>query len=90
MRWWSSTSSAPSPSCSAPSAVARPARADRPPGPPARSGGAGLAAQQRLGLYAAGDVVRGLGQVGVAAGQAAIAATAINNSLERLRAERLA
>ena len=42
------------------------------------------------GLYAAGDVVRGLGQVSVATGQAAIAATAINNSLERLRAERLA
>lgn len=42
------------------------------------------------GLYAAGDVVRGLGQVSVATGQAAIAATAINNSLERLRAEWLA
>ena len=42
------------------------------------------------GLYAVGDVVRGLGQVNVATGQAAIAATAINNSLERLRAERLA
>ncbi len=33
------------------------------------------------GLYAAGDVVHGLSQVSVAAGQAAIAATAINNSL---------
>jgi len=30
---------------------------------------------------------RGLGQISVAMGQAAIAATAINNSLERLRAE---
>ncbi len=39
------------------------------------------------GLYAIGDVVRGLGQISVAMGQAAIAATAINNSLERLRAE---
>jgi thioredoxin reductase (NADPH) len=38
-------------------------------------------------LYAVGDVVRGLGQISVAMGQAAIAATAINNSLERLRAE---
>jgi thioredoxin reductase (NADPH) len=38
-------------------------------------------------LYAAGDVVRGLGQISVAMGQAAVAATAINNSLERLRAE---
>lgn len=33
------------------------------------------------GLYAAGDVVRALDQIGVAAGQAAIAATAIHNSL---------
>lgn len=33
------------------------------------------------GLYAAGDVVRGLSQVSVAAGEAAIAATAINRSL---------
>jgi thioredoxin reductase (NADPH) len=33
------------------------------------------------GLYAAGDVVRGLTQISVASGQAAIAATDINNSL---------
>jgi thioredoxin reductase (NADPH) len=38
------------------------------------------------GLWAAGDVVRGLAQISVAMGQAAIAATDINNSLERLRA----
>jgi thioredoxin reductase (NADPH) len=34
-------------------------------------------------LYAAGDVVRALDQIGVAVGQAAIAATAIHNSLPR-------
>jgi thioredoxin reductase (NADPH) len=33
------------------------------------------------GLYAAGDVVRGLAQISVAMGQAAVAATDINNSL---------
>ena len=33
------------------------------------------------GLYAAGDVVRGLNQIAVAAGEAAIAATAIHNAL---------
>jgi thioredoxin reductase (NADPH) len=33
------------------------------------------------GLYAAGDVVRGLSQISVAAGQAAIAATHLNRSL---------
>ncbi|SNS87250.1 Pyridine nucleotide-disulphide oxidoreductase [Noviherbaspirillum humi] len=33
------------------------------------------------GLYAAGDVVSGLNQIAVATGQAAIAATAIHNSL---------
>jgi thioredoxin reductase (NADPH) len=38
------------------------------------------------GLYAVGDVVRGLGQISVAEGQAAVAATDINNGLERLRA----
>ncbi|MBW8707819.1 MAG: serine hydrolase [Alphaproteobacteria bacterium] len=37
------------------------------------------------GLYAAGDIVRGLSQVSVAAGQAAIAATAINANLPSLR-----
>jgi thioredoxin reductase (NADPH) len=37
------------------------------------------------GLYAAGDIVHGLSQVSVAAGQAAIAATAINASLPPLR-----
>ncbi|MGZ5926885.1 MAG: NAD(P)/FAD-dependent oxidoreductase [Rhizomicrobium sp.] len=37
------------------------------------------------GLYAAGDVVHGLSQVSVAAGQAAIAATAINANLPALR-----
>jgi thioredoxin reductase len=35
------------------------------------------------GLYADGDVVAGLGQIGVAMGQAAIAASTINSSLER-------
>ncbi|QYE33489.1 NAD(P)/FAD-dependent oxidoreductase (plasmid) [Polymorphobacter sp. PAMC 29334] len=35
------------------------------------------------GLYAAGDLVRGLNQISVAAGEAAIAATAIHNSLPR-------
>jgi thioredoxin reductase (NADPH) len=39
------------------------------------------------GLYAAGDVVRGLSQISVAAAQAAIAATAINASLPPLRYE---
>lgn len=38
------------------------------------------------GLWAIGDVVRGLGQISVAMGHAAVAATDINNSLERLRA----
>ncbi len=38
------------------------------------------------GLYAAGDVVQGLTQISVASGQAAIAATDINNSLSRIRA----
>jgi thioredoxin reductase (NADPH) len=35
------------------------------------------------GLYAIGDVVRGLNQISVAAGQAAVAATRINNRLPR-------
>lgn len=35
------------------------------------------------GLYAVGDVVQGLTQIGVAMGHAAIAASAINSSLER-------
>jgi len=35
------------------------------------------------GLYAVGDVVKGLNQISVAAGQAAIAATRIHNSLPR-------
>jgi thioredoxin reductase (NADPH) len=35
------------------------------------------------GLYAVGDVVKGLAQIGVAMGQAAIAASTINSSLER-------
>lgn len=35
------------------------------------------------GLYAVGDVVQGLTQIGVAMGHAAVAATAINNGLER-------
>lgn len=35
------------------------------------------------GLYAAGDLVRGLNQISVAAGEAAIAATAIHNGLPR-------
>ena len=38
------------------------------------------------GLYAAGDVASGLNQINVAAGQAAIAATAIHNSLEPVAA----
>lgn len=39
------------------------------------------------GLYAAGDVVRGLSQISVAAGHAAIAATHLNASLPFARAE---
>ena len=39
------------------------------------------------GLYAAGDVVRGLNQISVAEGEAAIAATAINNRLPRRPAQ---
>jgi thioredoxin reductase (NADPH) len=35
------------------------------------------------GLYAVGDVVKGLAQIGVAMGQAAVAASTINSSLER-------
>jgi len=35
------------------------------------------------GLYAVGDLVPGLGQIGIAMGQAAIAASTINSSLER-------
>lgn len=35
------------------------------------------------GLYAAGDVVRGLNQIAVATGEAALAATAVHNSLPR-------
>jgi thioredoxin reductase (NADPH) len=38
------------------------------------------------GLYAAGDVVKGLNQISVAVGQAAIAATAIHHSLSRMAA----
>lgn len=38
------------------------------------------------GLYAAGDVVQGLAQIAVAMGQAAIAATAIHNGLDPVRA----
>jgi thioredoxin reductase (NADPH) len=39
------------------------------------------------GLYAVGDVVQGMTQIGIAMGQAAIAASAINSSLtRRLRA----
>jgi thioredoxin reductase (NADPH) len=38
------------------------------------------------GLYAAGDLVRGLNQLAVAAGEAALAATAVHNSLPRNRA----
>jgi thioredoxin reductase (NADPH) len=38
------------------------------------------------GLYAAGDVVRGLAQIGVAMGHAAKAATAIHNGLPLPRA----
>jgi thioredoxin reductase (NADPH) len=38
------------------------------------------------GLYAAGDVVQGLAQIAVAMGQAAIAATAIHNTLDPVRA----
>ncbi len=36
-----------------------------------------------MGLYAAGDVVRGLNQISVAEGEAAVAATAIHNRLPR-------
>ena len=38
------------------------------------------------GLYAAGDLVRGLNQISVAVGEAALAATAVHNSLPRNRA----
>jgi thioredoxin reductase (NADPH) len=38
------------------------------------------------GLFAAGDVVQGLAQIAVAMGQAAIAATAIHNGLDPVRA----
>lgn len=38
------------------------------------------------GVYAAGDLVRGLNQIAVAAGEAALAATAVHNSLPRNRA----
>ena len=34
------------------------------------------------GLYAVGDVVKGLAQIGVAMGQASVAASTINSSLE--------
>lgn len=36
------------------------------------------------GLYAAGDIVRGLNQISVAAGEAAIAATAVHNRLPKV------
>jgi thioredoxin reductase (NADPH) len=36
------------------------------------------------GLYAAGDLVRGLNQISVADGEAAVAATAVHNRLERV------
>jgi hypothetical protein len=39
------------------------------------------------GLYAAGDLVRGLNQVVVAAAEAAIAATDIHNKLRGLRSD---
>jgi thioredoxin reductase (NADPH) len=39
------------------------------------------------GLYAAGDLVRGLNQISVANGEAAVAATAIHNSLPKMFAE---
>jgi thioredoxin reductase (NADPH) len=38
------------------------------------------------GLYAAGDLVRGLNQINVAVGEAALAATTVHNSLPRNRA----
>jgi thioredoxin reductase (NADPH) len=38
------------------------------------------------GLYAAGDLVRGLNQISVANGEAAIAATAIHNTLPKVNA----
>lgn len=66
----------------------------------ARSLGARLAEDGRLevdlrqrtsvpGLWAAGDVVRGLNQIAVATGEAAIAATDIHNALRRRHAETL-
>ena len=42
------------------------------------------------GLYAAGDVVRGLAQISVATGQAAVAATDIHNSLDQIPFDRQA
>ena len=61
----------------------------------ARGLGARLAADGRLevdlhqaasvpGLYAAGDVVRGLNQIAVATAEAAVAATDIHNRLRRI------
>jgi thioredoxin reductase (NADPH) len=38
------------------------------------------------GLYAAGDLVRGLNQISVAEGEAAIAATAVHNRLPKVSA----
>ena len=38
------------------------------------------------GLFAAGDVVRGLNQISVAEGEAAIASTAVHNRLVRVLA----
>jgi thioredoxin reductase (NADPH) len=38
------------------------------------------------GLYAAGDLVRGLNQIAVAVGEAAIAATAVHNALPMVAA----
>lgn len=40
------------------------------------------------GLYAAGDVALGLNQINVAAGQAAVAATAIHNALDAVEGSR--
>ena len=67
----------------------------------ARSLGAALSEDGRLlvdahqatsvpGLYAAGDVVRGLNQIAVAGAEAAIAATAIHNALREADSETVA
>ena len=62
-------------------------RAPEAPSPPARHDADGFLLTDRhqrtsvAGLYAAGDVVQGLNQIGVATGGAAIAASAMHRAL---------